>query len=459
MSAHTDDSRQITGGIIWKQLLIFFFPIMLGSFFQQLYNTVDTVIVGQFVGKEALAAVGGSAAQISSLIVGFFTGLSSGATVIIAHFFGARDKRSASRAVHNAYVLALTGGIILTVIGIALTPVMLALMNTPADTMRDSVVYLRIYFGALTFTFIYNMGSSILRAAGNSRTPLYYLIVCCFTNIVLDILFVAGLGMGVEGAAIATFLSQALSAVLITVRLATDRGPLRITRKRMRFTWPILSSQMRLGIPTAVESVLFAITNIVIQAALNTFGTDVVAAWSAYGKLDIVFWMVSTSFGIAITSFVGQNHGAGRPDRVKKSTWICLLMDLAVSIAIVAGLLLLRTWLFRLFTTDQEVIRIGCRMMVLIVPWYVVYAFIEVLAGALRGVGDVLVPLVITLIGICALRVIWLVGAMEISPTIETIIFSYPVTWLLTALAFIVYYCRRLILENREKHVDKQTRV
>ena len=451
MSVKTDASRQITEGVIWKQLLIFFFPIMLGSFFQQLYNTVDTVVVGQFVGKEALAAVGGSSAQIASLVVGFFTGLSSGASVIIAHFFGARDRRSVSRAVHNAYVLAVAGGIVLTAAGIFLTPSMLEWMNTPGEIMGDAVLYLRIYFGALTFTFIYNMGSSILRAAGNSRTPLYYLIICCFTNIVLDIVFVAGLEMGVAGAAAATFLSQALSAVLITIRLARDRGVLRITLKRMRFTWSILFSQLQLGIPTAVESILFAITNIAIQAALNTFGTDTAAAWSAFGKMDAVFWMVSTSFGIAITSFVGQNHGAGKKDRVKKSTKICLLMDFAVSTVIVILLVAMRTPLFRMFTSDQNVIEIGSRMVLLITPWYVVYVFIEVLAGAMRGVGDVLVPMIITLVGICLLRIAWLVGAMEIAPTINAIIFSYPVTLILTALAFILYYSRKAFLENKKK--------
>lgn len=451
MSVKMDASRQITEGVIWKQLLIFFFPIMLGSFFQQLYNTVDTVVVGQFVGKAALAAVGGSSAQIASLIVGFFTGLSSGAAVIIAHFFGARDRRSASKAVHNAYVLAVAGGIVLTVLGILLTPHMLTWMNTPGETMGDAVLYLRIYFGALTFTFIYNMGASILRAAGNSRTPLYYLIVCCLTNIVLDILLVAALDMGVAGAAIATFISQALSAVLITIRLARDRGSLRITWKRMRFTGSILVSQLKLGIPTAVESVLFAITNIAIQAALNTFGTDAAAAWSAFGKMDAVFWMVSTSFGIAITSFVGQNHGAGKKERVKKSTKICLLMDFAVSAVIVIVLVALRTPLFRMFTSDQNVIEIGSQMVLLITPWYIVYVFIEVLAGAMRGVGDVLVPMIITLVGICVLRIVWLVGAMQISPTIDAIIFSYPVTWILTALAFILYYCRKAFLENKKK--------
>lgn len=446
-----EDSRQITEGVIWKQLLIFFLPIMMGSFFQQLYNTVDTIIVGQFVGKEALAAVGGSAAEISSLIVGFFTGLSSGASVIIAHYFGAGNGSSASKAVHNAYVLSVTGGVILTAAGIVLAPNMLSWMNTPAETMPDAVLYLRIYFAGLTFTFIYNVGSSILRAAGNSRTPLYYLIICCFSNIVLDILFVAAFQMGVGGAAAATFISQALSAVLITVRLAKDKGVLRLTLKRMRFTWPILFSQMKLGIPTAVESILFAVTNIIIQAALNTFGTDTVAAWSVFGKMDAVFWMVSTSFGISITSFVGQNFGAGKLNRVKESTKICLVMDFIISAGIVICLVAFRSVLFRMFTSDQTIIEIGSHMLLLITPWYIIYVFIEVLAGAMRGVGDVLIPMIFTLVGICALRIIWIAGAMEISPTVDSVILSYPVTWILTAAAFIIYTVRKLILNNKKK--------
>lgn len=448
MSGKADISRRITEGVIWKQLLFFFFPIMLGSFFQQLYNTVDTVIVGQFVGKGALAAVGGSAAQIVSLIVGFFTGLSSGASVIIAHFYGASDKKSISRAVHNAYVVALAGGIVFTVAGIVFTPLMLSGMNTPAEIMPDAVVYLRIYFAGLTFTFIYNMGSSILRAAGDSKTPLYYLVACCFVNIILDIVFVIVLKMGVAGAAGATFLSQVFSALLITGNLIRDKEALHLSVKKLKITGSILKSQLRLGLPTAFESILFAITNIAIQAALNTFGTDTVAAWSAYGKMDAIFWMVSTSFGIAITSFVGQNYGAGLKERVKKSTRVCLAMDFAVSAVLVIFLIAARSFLFRLFTSDETVIKIGSDMVMMITPWYIIYVFIEVLAGALRGVGDVFVPMTITLVGICAMRIVWLAGALHICPTIGGIIFSYPVTWILTALAFILYYWRKSCSEK-----------
>ncbi len=446
MRVMTDSAKignQITEGVIWKQLLIFFFPILLGTFFQQLYNTIDTVIVGQFVGTEALASVGGSSAQIVSLVVGFFTGLSSGASITIAQFTGARDARSANKALHNAYAIAGTGGIILTIAGILLTPAMLRLMNTPPETMEDSSVYLRIYFAGIIFVLIYNMGASILRATGDSRRPLYYLIVCCLINIVLDITFVVVFQLGVMGVAIATLIAQAVSAVLVTYRLIRADGLLKLNMRQIRFHGKMLASQLKMGLPTGFESILFSITNIAILAAINSFGTDTVAAWSAFGKLDALFWMISTAFGISITTFVGQNYGAGKMDRVKKSTLVCLLIDLAVSAVLVIVLVLGRSLFFRLFTTDPAVIEIGSEMMRLIMPWYIVYVFIEILAGSLRGVGDVIVPVVITLFGVCVFRIIWLIGVMQISPTIPAIIYSYPVTWILTAATFIIYYIRK----------------
>ena len=439
MYSQTKDNPIITG-IIWKQLLFFFFPILIGTFFQQLYNTVDSVVVGQFVGKEALASVGGSSAQIVALVVGFFTGLSSGATVTIAQFFGARDEKSANQGIHCAYAIALAAGVFLTIAGIALTPAMLRLMNTPAEIMGDSILYLRIYLGGIIFVLVYNMGSAILRSTGDSKHPLYYLIVCCAINIILDILFVVVLHMGVMGAAIATLIAQAASAVLVTLKLMRSKSILTLSLKKIRFHGPILKHQLRLGLPTGFESVLFAITNIAIQSAVNTFGTDTSAAWSAFGKLDAIFWMVSTAFGISITTFVGQNYGAGKTNRVRRSVRVCILMDLVVSTLLVLFLIIVRTFLFRLFTADETVIQIGCDMLVLITPWYVVYVFIEVLAGALRGVGDVIVPVIITLLGVCVLRIIWLAAVLKIIPTIPAIIFSYPVTWCITALTFIIYY-------------------
>ena len=432
--------NEITEGIIWKQLLLFFFPILLGTFFQQLYNTIDSVIVGQFVGKEALASVGGSSAQIVSLVVGFFTGLSSGAAVTIAQFVGARKEETANAGLHNAYAIAAAGGIALTFIGILAAPFMLRLMNTPADIMDGSLTYLRIYFTGILFVLIYNMGSAILRATGDSKTPLYILIICCVINIILDTAFVLLFHMGVAGVAVATLIAQAVSAILVTVKLIRSGGLLRLSPGKIRFHGPLLKLQLKLGLPTGFESILFAITNIAIQAAINTFGTDTTAAWSAYGKLDAIFWMVSTAFGISITTFVGQNYGAGKMDRVRRSTRVCLCMDLTVSFVLVVILIASRSLLFRLFTTDETVVRIGSDMLLFITPWYIVYVFIEVLGGSLRGRGNVIVPVVITLLGVCLLRIVWLAGVLKISPTIHAIIFSYPVTWVITALAFIGYY-------------------
>lgn len=443
MEHRTQTANQITEGIIWKQLLLFFFPIVFGTLFQQLYNTVDTVIVGQFVGKEALASVGGSSSQIVNLIVGFFTGLTSGSSVVIAQFFGAQDEQRVRQSLHTAYAFSILGSIVITALGIIMTPSLLRWMHTPTELLADSTTYLRIYFAGILFVFIYNMGSAILRTVGDSKHPLYYLIFCCFVNIVLDILFVVRFHMGVSGVALATLLSQVVSALLVTRRLIISNGILKLCLRRIRLHRSVLRAQLRIGLPSGIQSVMYNITNVIIQSALNTFGTDTVAAWSAYGKLDAIFWMISGAFGVSITTFVGQNYGAGKYDRVRKSTRVCLGMDLAVSVFLTLALLAARIPLFRLFTTDAGVLQIGAAMMMQISPWYTIFAFVEILSGALRGIGDVVIPTIITLCGVCLLRVIWITGVLKISPTIEHIIFSYPLTWLLSSLLFIVYYLYR----------------
>lgn len=443
MTESYKSANQITEGVIWKQLLFFFFPIVFGTFFQQLYNTIDTLIVGHFVGKDALASVGGSAAQIIGLVVGFFTGLSSGATVVISQFFGAKDERSVQESLHTAFSFSFWGSLVISVLGYLLSPYMLELMNTPAELMTDSTAYLRIYFAGILFVFIFNVGSGILRAVGDSKRPLYYLIICCIVNIVLDILFVVTFQMGVVGVAIATMISQAVSAVLVTWKLAVSKDILRLNFKQIRIHRPILQSQLRIGLPTGFQTIMFSLSNIIIQAALNNFGTDTVAAWSVYGKLDALFWMISSAFGVAITTFVGQNYGAGKKDRIHKSVAVCLGMDVIFSAIMVMFMYYTRTFLFSIFTTDTEVIRIGSDMLALIMPCYMFYVFIEVLSGALRGVGDVVVPLFITLVGTCILRIAWVFGCVRFHPTVDAIIFSYPVTWILCAILFILYYLRR----------------
>ncbi len=443
MKKETQLANQITEGIIWKQLLIFFFPIVFGTFFQQLYNTIDTIIVGHFIGKSALASVGGSSTQIVNLVVGFFTGLSSGASVIIAQFYGARDERSVQESLHTAYAFSILGSIAISIPGILLAPHLLRWMNTPAELIRDSALYLRIYFAGILFVFIFNVGSSILRAIGDSKHPLYYLMVCCLLNIILDILCVVWLDMGVAGAAIATFFSQAASAALVTRKLMVSGGILKLSLKQLRFHANVLRSLLRIGMPAGFQSIMYSLSNVIIQSALNSFGTDTVAAWSVYGKLDAVFWMISGAIGISITTFVGQNFGARKYGRVKKSVRVCLGIDALISGVLVIFFLLLRNPLFRIFTNDADVIRIGCEMMALITPCYMFFICIEVLSGALRGIGDVIIPTLITLGGVCLFRILWLFGALQVRPTVNAIILSYPVTWLTTSILFILYYLYR----------------
>lgn len=440
MKQKTQNINQITEGIIWRQLLLFFFPIVFGTFFQQLYNTIDTVIVGQFVGKAALASVGGSATQLINLVVGFFTGLSSGASVVIAQFFGAKDERSVKESLHTAYAFSILGSIVISALGIGLAPQLLRWMNTPEELLADSTLYLRIYFAGILFVFIFNVGSSILRAVGDSKNPLYYLIACCFINIFLDLLFVIVFHLGVAGVAYATFLSQAISALLVTHKLMTSHSILTLKIRDIRLHKNVLKSQLWIGLPAGFQSVMYSISNVIIQAALNRFGTDTVAAWSAYGKLDAIFWMVSGAIGISITTFVGQNYGARKYDRVHKSVRICLGIDSIISVILIVFLMLSRVPLFRLFTQDPSVIRIGSDMLALITPCYIFFVFIEVLAGALRGMGDVMIPTLITLLGVCVLRLIWIAVVLQISPTVNAIIYSYPVTWIATAVLFIIYY-------------------
>lgn len=444
MNQEMQKTNQITEGVIWKQLLIFFFPIVFGTFFQQLYNTVDTVIVGHFVGKEALASVGGSASQITNMIVGFFTGLSSGASVMVAQFFGAKDERSVRQNLHTAYTFSIMISVIITVLGILLTPAMLRWMKTPEELFHSSSIYLRIYFSGILFTFIYNVGSSILRAIGDSRRPLYYLIVCCIINIVLDLLLVLQFKMGVVGVALATVFSQLISAILITRRLIVSDGILKLIPQEMRIHRPALKSQLSIGIPAGLQSCTYSITNIIIQVALNNFGTDTIAAWSVYGKLDALYWMIGGAFGISITTFVGQNYGARKYDRIRKSTRVCLEQYLVFALFMTGFFIVFRTPLFHIFTTDKNVVLIGAEMVFLIAPWYSTYAFIEVFSSALRGMGDVIIPTLLTLCGVCLLRIGWVLGALKINPTIEAIIFSYPVTWASTAILFIVYYLFRI---------------
>ena len=300
-------SNQITEGVIWKQLLFFFFPILFGTFFQQLYNTTDAVIVGKFVGKEALAAVGGPAATLINLLIGFFTGLSSGATVIISQYYGAKKPEDVKKTVHTAIALSIAGGAVIMALGLLFSRAALQAMHTPDDILLPSIVYMRIYFLGVIPSLIYNMGSGILRAVGDSRHPLYFLILSCIANIVLDILFVTVLKMGVLGVAAATALSQVISALMVTIVLMRTEDSYRLFIRQIRFSPVLLQNIIRIGLPAGVQATMYSLSNLIIQSSINSFGTDTIAAWTAYGKVDGIFWMIMAAYGVAITTFAGQN--------------------------------------------------------------------------------------------------------------------------------------------------------
>lgn len=438
-----EKSNQITEGVIWKQLLLFFFPIVFGTFFQQIYNTADTVVVGRFVGKQALAAVGGSASQMVNLLVGFFVGLSSGAAVIISQFYGAKDEKNVRVTLHTAFAFSVAGGVILTIVGIGLSKPVLYWMNTPEDVIADSVTYLYIYFCGMIFNLIYNMGSGILRAVGDSKRPLYVLIVTCILNIILDVVFVVAFDMGVAGVAVATILSQAVSAGIVVWLLVKSTEMYRLVPREIKVQGKSLKSILRIGVPAGMESVMYGISNLVIQVFVNGLGTDTVAAWGTLAKIDAIFWMVINAFSIAITTFVGQNYGAGKFARMRKSVKVCLAMSFVSAAVISVALILASEPIYRLFTTDENVIKIGVHMIRFMLPAYSVFVIVGILSGALRGAGKVLVPMLLTCGGVCSLRLIWLFTVGRMVPGIDTIMCGYPVSWSITAVLFIIYYLKK----------------
>ncbi len=434
--------NQITEGVIWKQLLLFFFPILFGTFFQQLYNTVDAIVVGQFVGKEALAAVGGPTGTLINLLVGFFVGLASGATVIISQFYGAQRGDKVELAIHTSVAFSLLCGLGIMAVGILGAPWALAMMGTPDDILEYAILYIRIYFLGTIPNLIYNIGSGILRAVGDSRRPLLFLITGCITNIVLDIVLVVFLSMGVAGAAAATILSQTASALFVVVVLTRTEEMYRLNFSRIRLDRPMLGRIIRIGLPAGLQSVMYSLSNVIIQSSVNSLGTDTIAAWTAYGKIDCVFWMIVNAFGISITTFVGQNYGAGKMDRVKKGIRQCLAMTVVSSVALSLLLYRFGFYIFEIFTTDAAVLEKGMEILRFLVPTFVTYVTIEIYSGALRGIGDSWLPMLLTMLGVCALRVVWIVAAVPLRRTITTVVFSYPLTWSVTSVLFIIYFHR-----------------
>lgn len=447
----TAAGNSIIDGVIWKQLLIFFFPILFGTFFQQLYNTADAMIVGHFVGKQALAAVGGTTGTLINLLIGFFTGLASGATVIIAQFYGAKKADKVHWAVHTSIAFSIAAGIGLMIVGIVFSRPMLQVMQTPADVIDYAVLYIRIFFAGTIANLLYNMGAGILRAIGDSKRPLYYLIICCFANIGLDLLFVAVFHMGVAGAALATILSQFLSAVLVLGALMRTKDMYRLEWKKLRIDGIMLKRIIRIGLPAGMESAMYSISNVIVQAGVNTLGTDSVAAWAAYGKVDGLFWMMVSALGISATTFIGQNYGAKKVERVHQGVRVCMMLAVIMTLIMDGVLLVAGDFLMSMFTSDAAVREIGSQLLHFMVPTFLTYIVIEIFSGALRGVGDAWMPMLIAGVGICSVRILWITFGLPHFPTIIGAAFCYPLSWVLSTIAFIIYYCRFSKLSKRNE--------
>ena len=441
-------ARNITEGVIWKQLLSFFFPILLGTFFQQMYNTVDTIIVGRFVGTQALAAVGSTSALIS-LLNGFFIGLGSGATVLVSQFFGANDLQGVRKALHTGIGLSLILGVLISFLGICFGPRILLLMKTPEDCLEGAAVYARIYFSGAVASMIYNMGAGILRAMGDSKRPMIFLVITCFANIVLDLFCVVVLNMGVAGAAVATVLSQVISAVLVILVLLRLPGEYALRFSQIGLAPALLKRILHVGIPAGLQFVTFDLANLLIQSGINSFGSATIAAFTAYAKADMLTWMVSGAFGVAITTFVGQNFGAQKYDRIRKSVWICLGMSVMLIGGLCTLILFFRRFILGIFIADPEVIRLGAYVMLWTVPFNVLFMPVEIFGGAMRGTGYSLMPTIITSVCVCLFRVVWLLTVVSRFHMLETLLLCYPISWCLAATVFFITYLRGNWLKKR----------
>lgn len=434
------ENNEIITGTIWKQILKFFFPIFFGTLFQMLYNTVDAVVVGRVLGKEALAAVGGGTAVIVNLLLGLFIGLSSGATVIISQYFGANEPEKVSTALHNAFALAVWGGIAVSIIGFVTIKPMLTLIDTPLEVLDPSIRYMKIYYSGAIIVVMFNIGTGIYRAFGDSKSPLYFLIIGCFTNIVLDILCVKILGMGIEGAAYATVFSQAVSLFFVVYFLKKKQDCCHLSFRKIKFDKYMLKRTIAIGLPSAIQSVLFSVSNLLIQSGINRFGTDTAAAWSAYGKLDVLFWMIVNAFGISITTFAGQNFGAGQIERVKKGTKQCILMAMGATVVLEILYMTVGKYGYLLFISDSDVIEIGLRILSSIAPFFFTYVIGEILSGTMRGAGKTLVPTLIVVSCICIFRAIWLAVIPKFNSSLEALLSCYAISWVMNTVFLIIYY-------------------
>ena len=447
--------RDLTNGVVWRRLIAFFLPIAAGTCIQQLYNAIDGLIVGRFVGTVALAAVGGSASQIINFLIGFFVAVTAGASVVIAQIYGAGRTEDVRNAAGNAVAVFALMGVVLMFLGIAAAPAMLRLLQTPEDTLSYSALYLRIYFIGVPFILVLNIESNMLRSVGDSFSPFVYMVAGCLVNIVLDVVFVVFFHWGVVGVAVATVVAQLVNMFLLTRKLMLTSEPYRLSFRELKLNGVYLSNMFRLGIPSGLQNTMYGFSNMIIQIGVNSLGTVVVASWAMSSKIDGVFWAVSNALGAAITSFVGPNLGAGKEDRVRLCVKQGIILGFGITIGLSGFILLIATPLLHLLTRDPAVISTTWEMLLYFVPFYFTWTLIEVLSAVLRGSGDAVRPVIIIGLGICAFRILWIVTIFQLIHTLPVLCLTYICSWTLTSTIILIYFRRTDWMDRSRRILDK----
>ena len=449
----------LTEGNIWWQIIYFAIPLLLGNLFQQLYNMVDAWVVGNFVSDAAFAAVG-TVAPIINTLIGFFMGLASGAGVVISHAYGRGDMKEVKHTVIASVIMTLAMGVAFTIIGVSFTPMMLNFINTPDEVTPEATSYLRIYFAGVIGLMIYNMGAGILRAVGDSKRPFYFLVVSALLNICLDLLFVITFGMGVAGVALATIISQLVSAILVTIVLLKTSSPVKLVIKELVYDFchikeifPIFRKIIKVGIPAALQMAITAFSNVFIQSYINFFGKECMAGYAAYSKIDALLFMPMQSLGLSATTFVGQNIGANKPTRARKGSDTALIITLITTAILAIPVMVFAPTLVTVFIEGQSAISYGAMFLRFMTPFYMLCAINQVYSGSLRGSGNAKAPMVIMLTSFVLFRQIYMfVMANFISNTVIPIVSAYPAGWALSAVLTIIVYVRApFVKEGRAK--------
>ena len=451
----SNGTQNMTEGNIKKLVIRFAIPVMLSNLFQQLYNSVDSLIVGNFLGKEALAAVSSSGPLIF-LLVSFFNGTAMGAGVVISRYYGAGENEKVSRAVHTNVAFGLVSGTLLTIVGMAATPVILRWMGTAPEVLPNSISYFRYYFlGALAIV-MYNIFTGIMNAVGDSKRPMQYLIFSSVLNVVLDLLFVGVFRMGVGSAAVATTISQAASALLCLRRLMTKGLVCQVIPSRIRFHKDMLKEIVRFGLPTGIQNSVIAIANVIVQSNINSFGTEAMAAYGSYSKIEGFAFLPITCFAMAMTTFIGQNLGAKKYERAKEGARFGITISLTLAELIGVLIFALSPLLIRLFNDDPEVIRLGVQQARTEALFYFLLAFSHIIAGICRGAGRAVIPMGIMLTVWCVIRIIYITIMMQFVHEIEYIYWAYPLTWGISSVIYLIYYCKSDWIHGYEKGRGKR---